>query len=121
SAAGARQELPVSSKRLILGLMVALVVYVIVRGMAAAAMKPFWFDELLTWAVSSQPSMGAVWAALTRAVDGQPLGFYAIERIASSFSHNKEIALRLPAILAMPCTMVCVFVFVKKRSGELIA
>jgi len=114
-------ELRLPSKKLIPGLMVALVIYVIVRGVAAAATKPFWFDELLTLAVSSQPSMHAVWAALTRAVDGQPPGFYAVERIASSLFHNKEIALRLPAILAFPCALVCVYVFVKKRSGEVIA
>jgi 4-amino-4-deoxy-L-arabinose transferase-like glycosyltransferase len=114
-------ELRLPSKKLILGLMVALVIYVIVRGVAAAATKPFWFDELITLAVSSQPSMAAVWAALARAADGQPPGFYAVERLVFSLSHNKEIALRLPAILAFPCTLVCVFVFVKKRSGELIA
>src|SRR5208337_2058408 len=80
-----------------------------------------WFDELLTLAMSSQPSMRAVWAALARAVDGQPPGFYAVERLALSLSHNKEIALRLPAILAFPCTLICVYVFVKKRSGEVVA
>src|SRR5208283_3175319 len=114
-------ELRIPSKKLIVGLMVALVIYVIVRGVAAAATKPFWFDELLTLAMSSQPSMRAVWAALARAVDGQPPGFYAVERLALSLFHNKEIALRLPAILAFPCTLICVYVFVKKRSGEAIA
>lgn len=119
--AAAGRELPALSRKVILGLMAVLVLYVIARGLAAATTKPFWFDELLTWAVSSLPSMRAVWTALARAVDGQPPGFYAFERAASALFHNKEIALRLPAILAFPCTLVCVFVFVKKRSGELIA
>jgi 4-amino-4-deoxy-L-arabinose transferase-like glycosyltransferase len=119
SAAG--RELTASSRRLILGLMVALVIYVIVRGLAAAATKPLWYDELITLAMSSQPSMRTVWAALARAVDGQPPGFHAVERVVSNLFHNKEIALRLPAILAFSCTLVCVFVFVKKRGGELIA
>jgi len=114
-------ELRIPSKKLILGLMIALVIYVILRGVAAAATKPFWFDELLTLAMSSQPSMRAVWAALARAVDGQPPGFYAVERLALSLFHNKEITLRLPAILAFPCTLICVYVFVKKRSGEVVA
>ena len=51
-------ELRLRSKKLLPGLMVALVIYVIVRGVAAAATTPFGYDELLTWAVSSQPSMG---------------------------------------------------------------
>ncbi len=34
---------------------------------------------------------------------------------------NKEVALRLPSILAFPCTLICVFVYAKKRNGELIA
>ncbi len=114
-------ELRLPSKKLILGLMVALVIYVIVRGVAAAATKPFWHDELNTLAMSSQPSMRTVWVALLRGIDSQPPGFYAVERIASSFFHNKEIALRLPAILAFPCTLICIYVFVKKRSGEVIA
>jgi 4-amino-4-deoxy-L-arabinose transferase-like glycosyltransferase len=120
-AAAAGHELPAPSKKLILGLMVALVLYVIVRGLAAAVTKPLWLDELYTLTVSSQPSLGALWAVLARAMDGQPPGFYAVERVVSNLIHNKEIALRLPAILAFPCTLVCVFVFVKKRSGELIA
>jgi 4-amino-4-deoxy-L-arabinose transferase-like glycosyltransferase len=101
--------------------MVALVLYVIVRGLAAAVTKPLWLDELYTLTVSSQPSLRALWAVLARAMDGQPPGFYAVERVVSALIQNKEIALRLPAILAFPCTLVCVFVFVKKRSGELIA
>lgn len=121
SAEAAGHELPTPARRLILGLLVALVIYVIVRGLAAAVTKPLWFDELITLAMSSQPSMRTVWAALARAVDGQPPGFHAVEWVVSNLFHNKEIALRLPAILAFPCTLVCVFVFVKKRSGELIA
>jgi 4-amino-4-deoxy-L-arabinose transferase-like glycosyltransferase len=121
SAEAAGHELPAPSRKVILGLLVALVIYVIARGLAAAVTKPLWLDELYTLTVSSQPSLGALWAVLARAMDGQPPGFYAVERVVLPLIHNKEIALRLPAILAFPCTLVCVFVFVKKRSGELIA
>src|SRR5208283_5467430 len=121
SAVAAGYELPAPARKVVLGLMVALIVYAILRGLAAAVTKPLWMDEVFTLTVSSQPSMGALWAVLARALDGQPPGFYAVERVASSFFHNKEIALRLPAILAFPCTLICVFVFVKKRSGEVIA
>jgi len=98
-----------------------LLVYVVIRSVVAAAMKPFWYDEVTTITLSSQPSLKGIWVALARAVDGQPPSFFWIERAAISFLRNIQIAARLPAILAMPCTMICVFVYAKKRSGEAIA
>ncbi len=113
-------ELPAPSRKVILGLMVALVLYVIVRGVVAAATKPFWFDELITLTLSSLPSMKQTLGALSRALDSPPPGFYVIQRNAVGLLRNKQIALRLASILAFPCTLVCVFVYVKKRSGEAI-
>lgn len=118
SAAGAGQELPATSKRLILGLMVALVLYVIVRGVVAAATRPFWYDELITLSLSSLPSMKQTLAALARALDSPPPGFYVVQRNVVGLLQNKEIALRLASIFAFPCTLICVFVYAKKRCGE---
>ncbi len=97
-----------------------LVVYAIVRSVVAAATKPFWFDELITLILSSLPSMKDVWGALWRALDGQPPLFDIIERNFAGLFQNKEIALRLPSILAFPCTLLCVFAYVRKRSGNAI-
>ncbi len=41
--------------------------------------------------------------------------------MALRITTNKQVALRLPSILAFPCTLICVFAYVKRRSGELIA
>jgi uncharacterized membrane protein len=98
-----------------------LLVYVIVRSVFAAAGKTLWYDELLTLTVSSQGSWKAILSALSRPLDGQPPLFYVIEHLALGFTRNQEIALRLPSILAFPCTLACVFIYVKKRGGELIA
>jgi hypothetical protein len=108
------------SARLIHWLMGLLMVYVIVRSVVAAAMTPFWFDELLTLTVSRLPNLKAVWGALSRALDSPPPGFYVVEREFIGLLQNKHIALRLASILAFPCTLLCVFVYVKKRSGEAI-
>jgi hypothetical protein len=108
------------SAKVIHWLMGLLVVYVIVRSIVAAATTPFWFDELLTLTVSSLPNLKAVWGALSRALDSQPPGFYVVEREFIGLLQNKHIALRLASILAFPCTLLCVFVYVKKRSGEAI-
>jgi hypothetical protein len=102
-------------------LMGSLIIYVVVRSIVAAATKPFWFDELLTLTVSSLPSMKAVWTALAHALDGQPPGFYFVERNFVTAVHSKEIALRLASIITFPVTLVCVFIYAKKRSGETIA
>ena len=95
-----------------------LVVYAIVRGVVAAAARPFWFDEMLTVTIASQPNLRALWHAVARGFDGMPPGFYLVERAALALVSNKQIALRLPSILAFPCTLICVFAYVKKRSGE---
>jgi hypothetical protein len=98
-----------------------LVLYVIFRSVAAAAGRSFWYDELLTLIVSTQGSWGAIVLALRLPLDGQPPLFYMIEHFASGHCPSQEIALRLPSLLAFPCTLVCVFVYVKKNAGELIA
>ena len=108
------------SAKVIHWLMGLLVVYVIVRSIVAATTKPFWFDEFLTLTVSSLPNLKAVWGALSRGLDSPPPLFYVVEREFIGLLQNKEIALRLASILAFPCTLLCIFVYVKKRSGEAI-
>src|ERR1700693_1395608 len=109
------------SGRTVYWLLGVLVAYVLVRTIFSAATKPFWFDELITLSLSSLPNMKAVWQGLARALDGTPPGFYLIERPFVGLSADKEIGLRLPSILAFPCTLLCVFVYAKKRTGEVIA
>src|ERR1700730_14899201 len=105
-------------KNLIYGLMGFLLVYAIVRSLVAAAERPFWFDELMTLTVSAQGTWNAILTTLRRALDAQPPLFYMIEHFASGLTRNKEIALRLPSVLAFPCTLTCVFIYVKRRGGE---
>lgn len=108
-------------KRLAYGLLGFLLFYTVARGLVSAATKPFWYDEILTLTVASQPGLRAIWGALAHGVDAQPPIFHWIVRGVSNLLTNKQIGLRLPSILAMPLTMGCVFVYVKKRSGEWIA
>jgi hypothetical protein len=102
-------------------LLLLLILYATVRSLVAASTSGFWYDEILTSAVSAQPSMKAVWAALATAVDGQPPGYYLVERAARVAIKNLEVALRLPSVLTFPCTLFCVFVYVKRRGGEVVA
>jgi hypothetical protein len=108
-------------KKLIYGLMGFLLLYVVVRSLVAAAGRAFWYDELLTLTISSLGSWKAILEALHRPFDGQPPLFYIIEKFALGLARKQEIALRLPSLLAFPCTLTCVFIYVKRRGGEIVA
>lgn len=95
----------------------ALVLYAALRGLFGALSKAFWFDEICTWIIARQPGMAAIWQALRHAADGNPPGFYLIERGMSHLVHNDQIAFRIPSILGFCCVLVCLFVFIRKRSG----
>jgi uncharacterized membrane protein len=114
-------NIQLTSKRVIYGLLGLLVVYVIVRGVVGARGRPFWYDELLTLAIAGQPTLREMWHAVARGFDSGPPGFYLVERVALGLVRNKEIALRSPAILASPCILICIYVYAKKRSGEVVA
>ena len=50
------------------------VVYLIARNVIAAGSKPLGYDEVCTFAVTSQANAKAMWVVLSRAVDGHPIG-----------------------------------------------
>src|ERR1700740_967692 len=112
------RRLPGQPVRWLFGL---LLLYVVVRGLVSAATNPFFCDELLTMTVASQPGLKGIWGALAHGIDGQPPPFYLCERVAMGLVSNKQVALRFPSILGLVCTIVFVFVYVKRRSGELVA
>jgi hypothetical protein len=55
-------------KSLVYAFLGALVVYAMVRGIAIAAAKPFWYDELMTLTVSAQGSWKAIVAVQRQAL-----------------------------------------------------
>lgn len=105
-----------SEKAAALGV-IALSLYSFLRNLAHADIKPLWFDELLTQAISRQAGFSGIWNALKSGSDGNPPFFYFIERAASRLASNEMIAFRLPSILAFSFTVICLYLFVQKRSG----
>lgn len=101
--------------------MALLILYVSVRGLAGAATKPFGYDEIMTQTVASQPCPRGIWEALERALDGQAPVFYVLEHAAMGLVRNVHVALRLLSILAMDCTLICMFLYMNKCSGTLVA
>ena len=114
---GAKPE----SERTIFLIVIALAIYSVVRNLMQAAVRPLWFDEILTQVVSRQPNFTAIWNALKSGVDGNPPLFYLIERVASHFSSNEMLAFRLVSALAFACTFICLYIFVQRRCGARVA
>lgn len=82
----------------------------------AAHIKPFWLDEILTCIMAHQPNVAAIWSGIRQGVDSQPILFDLIER-AVTILPNAEIAMRLPSVAGYACVLICLFVFVRRRSG----
>lgn len=80
-------------------------------------MKPFWFDEVCTWIVSNQPSAAGIWSALEQSADSHPPVFYFIERWAAHLSASELVGYRVPAMLGVSLVPLCVFFFLRPRSG----
>ena len=99
-------------------LLAALIIYAALRSLVAAATSPFWYDEVITVAVSRQPSASAIWNVLRLGADGNPPGFYVIERASAALISNAHIAYRLPSIVGLCCTMLCVYAYVRRRAGN---
>lgn len=119
--ANEREEFREPLKKIITALMSLLVLYSLARGIAGAAAKPFWFDELLTLAIAGQPTSHAMWSAIARGFDGQTPLFDLLERACLLLPLRQEISFRLPSILSFPVLLICVFAFVRKNLGDFIA
>lgn len=98
-----------------------LICYAAVRNVFEALTKPLWYDEICTWVIVHQPGVFRMWDALAHAVDGQPPGYYFLERLASVFVANEQVSFRIPSILGLSAVILCLFLFVKLRSNSLTA
>ena len=82
-----------------------------------AAVKPLWFDELITVATGSLPSLGAIWHFYATGLDTtSPLPSLIVHG-ALRLPASPEISARLPFILAFLIMLVCMYRFVRRRYG----
>jgi hypothetical protein len=101
-----------------LGLLVA---YAVVRGIRTATVRPFWFDEVYTLVIAQQPTLRDLWTVWKHGIDAEPPLFFLIERLMLTLPIAKEVSLRLPSIAAFCGILVCVFVYLRRRSGDFVA
>jgi hypothetical protein len=80
-----------------------------------ASRKLFWYDELLTFHVSSLQPFSLFWGALKASVDGMPLGYYLLVRAVRILPGDPRVTLRLPSILGYLMTLLGVYWFARKR------
>jgi Dolichyl-phosphate-mannose-protein mannosyltransferase len=98
-----------------------LIVYAAIRNLCQSATKPFWYDEICSSIIVKQPRISTMWSALKQGADSQPPGFYLAERLATKLMSNEAIAFRLLSVLAFSVTVICLFLFIRRREGSLIA
>ena len=110
-----------NKERLLTSAVLLCAVYSIIRNVAKAAHRPFWFDELCTWILAHQPNLSSLWKALTHAADSHPPPFYLIEKFFSHIVSNDQIAFRMPSILGFCCVVWCLFIWLKRRHDTTVA
>lgn len=93
--------------------------YAAIASLDRAARRPFWFDEILTMAVSTQPSAAAIWQTLEQGADSNPPLFHFIEHMAGRIPIDRHIAFRLPSIAAFCLTLPALVLFVRRSVGEI--
>lgn len=86
-----------------------------------ALSRALWFDEILTKLVASQRNIGAMWDRLGHGVTSHPPTFYFIEHVIAGFGGNDRLTFRLISMASFFCVMFCVYNFVRRRAGGLIA
>src|SRR5262249_37810657 len=66
----------------------------------AAALKPFWYDELFTRVIATRSTMADLFRALQQAWDLQPPLYYLLVRAGRALA-DSELGLRLPSVIGL--------------------
>ncbi len=74
-----------------------------------------WYDELVTLRVAMLPSWHAIWNFYASGLDTIGLLYALVLHAMLKLPMDAEIGSRLPAIVAFLVTLLCVFVFVRRR------
>jgi hypothetical protein len=82
-----------------------------------ARLKPLDNDELYTYRIAQQPSVGNV-IGLSRTIDLHPPMHYLWVREALKLPLPRRIGARLPSMLALQLSMICVFWLLKRQFGN---
>jgi hypothetical protein len=84
-----------------------------------AARSPLWFDEIVTYSVSSLEGPGAIVQALLGRMDNHPPLDYLARHLSMTLFGPSELAFRLPSMIGVLVAAVCLYVFVLRRTSVL--
>lgn len=82
-----------------------------------AMRRPLWMDEVLCVWVVRLPSAAAVRSALLHGAEFSPPTYHLFLHALASIAGSSYLVLRLPSILAITLTILCIFVVVKRHLG----
>jgi dolichyl-phosphate-mannose-protein mannosyltransferase len=89
--------------------------------LSLASIKLLWLDELITFHIAKLGSMTAIWKALSAGADPNPPLTHILSLWSMRVFGDGTIAFRLPAILAGWISVVCLFLFLRRRVPGLFA
>ena len=94
----------------------ALVLYAFV--LKTERLKPLWHDELYTYYIAQAPTFARMihW---TQSLDLNPPLYYILARATFHLVKPGPLAVRLPSIVGYLVAIVCVFLFVRRRTTPL--
>lgn len=82
--------------------------------------RAFWYDELFTFYVATQSTVGGVWTVLRAGMDNHPPLDYLLRHFSMLLFGRSELGMRIPSILAFYSAFLCVFVY-SRRVHSLLA
>lgn len=84
-----------------------------------AALKRFWYDELVTVYLCRLPTFHATWTAVMKGCDFNPPFIYLFTRSFGWIFGEGLIASRLPAVVGFWIFCTCLYSFTARRCGRL--
>jgi hypothetical protein len=94
---------------------------VALRAAISAYANPFSYDETCTVILCRLPSASDIWKALYNAADTNPPLYYLIARIGRHLSLDDYLGYRLPSILGLLGTVLCIYAVLSRSVDYLSA
>jgi hypothetical protein len=100
-------------------LVAAVILSFITVSVHSARLRPFWYDEMSTFFISSIPGLREMLKGTV--TDGNPPLYFLLARLCLKLPIQTELALRIPAIAGCVAAAMCVYRFVRHGTSASLA
>src|SRR5690349_23295484 len=83
-----------------------------------AALKPMWFDELVTYYIAGQPDLRHLWSLMATGIEQTPPVYHLLVHAANLLLGPGELTTRLPSVAGMLVAVVSTFLFLRIRVSD---